>query len=62
MKKIGFELDRELYNRFVAVKKENKSITINNLVRKGLNQTIERIQDEILKKSFDHKNDHSRKN
>ena len=62
MKKINFKLDKDLYDRYVKAKKTCGGITINDLVHKGLTQTIERIQDEVLKKSFGHKNDHSLKN
>ncbi|MDA8053032.1 MAG: hypothetical protein M0012_02625 [Deltaproteobacteria bacterium] len=61
MKKINFRLKGNLHDRYTELKKIDDGITINELVRKGLNQTIERIQDEIRKKPFDHKNDHSLK-
>lgn len=62
MKKINFKLDKDLYDRYVKAKKTYGDITISELVHKGLTQTIERIQDEILKKSFGHKIGHSQKN
>ncbi len=58
MKKINFELNRELHDRYAALKKINSSITINDLVHKGLKQA----QEDILKKYSLHKIGHSLKN
>ena len=62
MKKINFSVNKNLYDRYAELKKIDRGITINSLVRKGLTQTIERIQDEMIKKSFGHKIGHSQKN
>ncbi len=63
MKKIKFELKKELHERYVELKKVDKNITLTNLFQKGFNQAIKDIEEELseFEKSFDHKNDHSQK-
>jgi hypothetical protein len=47
MKKIKFELKKELHERYVELKKVDKNITLTNLFQKGFNQAIKDIEEEL---------------
>ena len=47
MKKIKFELKKELHDKYVELKKVDKNITLTNLFQKGFNQAIKDIEEEL---------------
>ena len=47
--KINFKLDNDLHERYNKLKKKDKKITIESIVKKGLNDALIKFQDKIDK-------------
>jgi hypothetical protein len=47
MKKIKFELKKELHDKYVELKKSDKNITMTAIFRKGFDKAIKDIEEQI---------------
>ena len=47
--KINFKLNKDLHEGYIKLKKKDKKMTIENIIKKGLNEALIKFQDKIDK-------------